>query len=123
MDQLSGGEKTVAALALLFAILRYLFEIPVVTWNVVTCFGYSYRPAPFCVLDEIDAALDATNVDRVARFIQRTRVDMQMIVISHKKSFFKYADLLIGVHPNVIAISSTLGRLKLIENYFCFITA
>ena len=66
MEQLSGGEKTVAALALLFAI-------------------HSFRPAPFFVLDEVDAALDNTNVHRVARYMdQWTQSDFQCIVISLK---------------------------------------
>ena len=66
MEQLSGGEKTVAALALLFAI-------------------HSFRPAPFFVLDEVDAALDNTNVHRVARYMdQWTKSDFQCIVISLK---------------------------------------
>ncbi|TSX72106.1 Structural maintenance of chromosomes protein 1A [Bagarius yarrelli] len=67
MDNLSGGEKTVAALALLFAI-------------------HSYKPAPFFVLDEIDAALDNTNIGKA-------------IVISLKEEFYTKADSLIGVYP------------------------
>ena len=73
MEALSGGEKTVAALALLFAL-------------------HSYRQAPFFVLDEIDDALDNTNVHKVARFIdQKTRdkdSNFQCIVISLKVPFF-----------------------------------
>ncbi|GAB4822702.1 hypothetical protein N2152v2_009748 [Parachlorella kessleri] len=83
MDQLSGGEKTVAALALLFAI-------------------HSYQPSPFFVLDEIDAALDATNVVRVATFMrhmtrQTTPGSFQGIVISLKDTFYEKADALVGV--------------------------
>lgn len=81
MEQLSGGEKTVAALALLFAI-------------------HAYRPSPFYVLDEIDAALDAVNVSKVANYVRaRSRGDMplQVVVISLKDSFFKKADSLCGV--------------------------
>ncbi|PSC68712.1 structural maintenance of chromosomes 1 [Micractinium conductrix] len=83
MEQLSGGEKTVAALALLFAI-------------------HSYQPSPFFVLDEVDAALDATNVVRVATYMRHmTRGDtqgcFQGIVISLKDVFFEKADALVGV--------------------------
>jgi structural maintenance of chromosome 1 len=82
MEQLSGGEKTVAALALLFAI-------------------HAYRPSPFYVLDEIDAALDAVNVSKVANYVRaRSRGDrpLQVVVISLKDSFFKKADSLCGVY-------------------------
>merc|ERR1711962_769505 len=80
MDNLSGGEKTVAALALLFAI-------------------QSYHPAPFFVLDEIDAALDNTNIGEVASFIRSRSQDFQCIVISLKEEFFNKGDALIGVYP------------------------
>merc|ERR1719383_922902 len=80
MDNLSGGEKTVAALALLFAI-------------------QSYHPAPFFVLDEIDAALDNTNIGKVASFIRSRSQDFQCIVISLKEEFFNKGDALIGVYP------------------------
>jgi len=80
MDNLSGGEKTVAALALLFAI-------------------HSYQPAPFFVLDEIDAALDNTNINRVANYIiQQTTHSFQCIVISLKEEFYCRADALIGIY-------------------------
>jgi structural maintenance of chromosome 1 len=81
MSNLSGGEKTVAALALLFAI-------------------HSFKPAPFFVLDEIDAALDNTNIGKVARFIrEKTEGDSptQCIVISLKEEFYGHADALVGV--------------------------
>ncbi|XP_064632615.1 structural maintenance of chromosomes protein 1A-like [Lineus longissimus] len=81
MDNLSGGEKTVAALALLFAI-------------------HSYQPAPFFVLDEIDAALDNTNISKVAAFIQeQSEINFQCIVISLKEEFYNHADALIGIYP------------------------
>uniref|UniRef100_A0A674DPG5 Structural maintenance of chromosomes protein 1A n=1 Tax=Salmo trutta TaxID=8032 RepID=A0A674DPG5_SALTR len=82
MDNLSGGEKTVAALALLFAI-------------------HSYKPAPFFVLDEIDAALDNTNIGKVANYIKDQSVNTQAIVISLKEEFYTKADSLIGVYPEV----------------------
>ncbi|XP_058966711.1 structural maintenance of chromosomes protein 1A isoform X1 [Pocillopora verrucosa] len=79
MDNLSGGEKTVAALALLFSI-------------------HSYQPAPFFVLDEIDAALDNTNINKVARYIiNETREHFQCIVISLKEEFYTRAEALIGI--------------------------
>uniref|UniRef100_A0A8B9NX78 Structural maintenance of chromosomes protein n=1 Tax=Apteryx owenii TaxID=8824 RepID=A0A8B9NX78_APTOW len=81
MDSLSGGEKSVAALALVFAI-------------------HSFRPAPFFILDEIDAALDNTNIDKVSSFIRdQAHEQIQMIVISLKEEFYSKADALIGVCP------------------------
>ena|ERR1700744_2223751 len=84
MEQLSGGEKTVAALALLFAI-------------------HSYHPAPFFVLDEIDAALDNLNVTRVSNYIRaRAHQDLlQCVVISLKDNFYTKADSLIGVYRDI----------------------
>ncbi|XP_054070670.1 structural maintenance of chromosomes protein 1B [Rissa tridactyla] len=81
MDSLSGGEKSVAALALVFAI-------------------HSFRPAPFFILDEIDAALDNTNIDKVSSFIrEQAHERFQMIVISLKEELYCRADALIGVCP------------------------
>lgn len=73
MDNLSGGEKTVAALALLFAIhrcnkdLQKILNSYVLPSNlkIAYMFPHSYKPAPFFVLDEIDAALDNTNIGKV----------------------------------------------------------
>jgi structural maintenance of chromosome 1 len=80
MRDLSGGEKTIAALALVFA-LR------------------SFRHPPFFVLDEIDAALDKTNIHKVARYIKSEcqRGNFQCIVISLKLGLYEHADALIGV--------------------------
>lgn len=79
MDALSGGEKTIAALALLFAI-------------------HSYAPSPFFVLDEVDAALDAANVKRVANYIkEHAKPGMQFIVISLKTGLFQESECLVGV--------------------------
>uniref|UniRef100_A0A915EHG8 Structural maintenance of chromosomes protein n=1 Tax=Ditylenchus dipsaci TaxID=166011 RepID=A0A915EHG8_9BILA len=81
MDSLSGGEKTIAALALLFAI-------------------HSSNPSPFFVLDEIDAALDNTNIGKVVNYInERSRTDIQLVVISLKEEMYNKADALIGVFP------------------------
>jgi len=81
MDNLSGGEKTVAALALLFAI-------------------HSYQPAPFFVLDEVDAALDNTNIGKVASYIkEQSEQNFQCVVISLKEEFYHHADALIGIYP------------------------
>ncbi|ORY92949.1 P-loop containing nucleoside triphosphate hydrolase protein [Leucosporidium creatinivorum] len=80
MDQLSGGERTMASLSLLFAI-------------------HSYHPSPFFVLDEVDAALDNTNVARVARYVQNiASPDFQFIVISLKNAFFEQAASLVGIY-------------------------
>lgn len=79
MDQLSGGEKTVASLALLFAV-------------------HSVQPSPFFVLDEVDAALDNANVVRVADYICQHKTSFQSIVISLKDTFYHRADAVIGIY-------------------------
>jgi len=82
MSNLSGGEKTIAALALLFAV-------------------HSYQPAPFFVLDEIDAALDNTNIGKVASYITGQKAaGLQTIVISLKEEFYQNADALVGICPD-----------------------
>lgn len=94
MDQLSGGEKTVAALALLFSI-------------------HSFRQAPFFVLDEVDAALDNVNVQKVCHYIRQRSKNFQCIVISLKDMFFEHADVLFGVCKDVPTVSSRVLSLNL----------
>nr|XP_039266859.1 structural maintenance of chromosomes protein 1A-like isoform X1 [Styela clava] len=83
MDNLSGGEKTVAALALIFAI-------------------HDYQPSPFFVLDEIDAALDNTNIGKVAEYIKNMSESVQCIVISLKEEFYNKVDALAGIYPEQV---------------------
>ena len=75
---LSGGERAFTAVAILFAILKL-------------------RPMPFCVLDEIEAALDDANVERFAKYLKRFSQDTQFIVITHRKPTMELADCLYGV--------------------------
>ncbi|MBU6400987.1 MAG: chromosome segregation protein SMC [Verrucomicrobia bacterium] len=75
---LSGGEQTMVAVALLFAI-------------------YQVRPSPFCVLDELDAALDEANINRFVRVLQRFLGHSQFIVITHNKRTIGMADVIYGV--------------------------
>jgi len=88
MSNLSGGEKTIAALALLFAI-------------------HSFQPAPFFVLDEIDAALDNTNIGKVASYIESQREKMNIVVISLKEEFYSHADALIGITTDSTKMQET----------------
>ncbi|KAJ5396610.1 Structural maintenance of chromosomes protein 1 [Penicillium cosmopolitanum] len=88
MEHLSGGEKTMAALALLFAI-------------------HSYQPSPFFVLDEVDAALDNTNVARIANYIHdHAGPGMQFIVISLKTGLFQNSEALVGIYRDQVQNSS-----------------
>ena len=75
---LSGGERALTAIAILFAILKA-------------------RPMPFCILDEIEAALDDANVDRFASYLKRFAQETQFIVITHRKPTMNQADTLFGV--------------------------
>jgi len=94
MEQLSGGEKTVAALSLLFAI-------------------HSYRPAPFFIMDEVDAALDNVNVLKVCNYIRQRSDDFQCIVISLKDMFYERSESLIGICRDVSSNSSRTMTLDL----------
>lgn len=94
MDQLSGGERTVAALALLFAI-------------------HDFRPSPFFVLDEIDAALDNLNVGKVSKYVKSRAPELQTIVISLKDSFYERADALVGIYRDISLRASRLLTLDL----------
>jgi chromosome segregation protein len=75
---LSGGEKALSAIALLFAIFRY-------------------QPSPFCLLDEVDAALDESNIGRFSRMIREYAKQTQFIIVTHNKLSMESADLLYGV--------------------------
>jgi structural maintenance of chromosome 1 len=94
MEQLSGGERTVAALALLFAI-------------------HDYKPSPFFILDEVDAALDPGNVSRVSAYIQSRAHELQMIIITLKDAFFEKADALVGIYRDTAVNASRFLTLDL----------
>ncbi len=78
IDLLSGGEKTLTAIALLFAI-------------------YLVKPSPFCILDEVDAPLDDTNIDRFTRILRRFSDNTQFVVVTHNKRTMESANALYGV--------------------------
>ncbi len=90
LSLLSGGEKALTAIAILFAILKL-------------------RPMPFCVLDEIEAALDEANVDRFARYLQKFSQETQFIVITHRKPTMEMADALFGVTMQEKGVSKTVS--------------
>ena len=90
MTLLSGGEKAFTAIALLFAILKI-------------------NPAPFCVLDEIEAALDDVNVFRYAEYLKKFSQDTQFLVITHRKGTMEVADTVYGVTMEESGISKLLS--------------
>ncbi len=96
MMQLSGGEKALTAISLLFAIL-------------------DLRPSPFCLLDEIEAALDDSNVSRFAQYLHKLTKDTQFIVITHRRGTMAAADALYGITMQEKGVS-TLVSVNLIEN-------
>lgn len=90
MMLLSGGEKALTAIALLFAILKI-------------------NPAPFCVLDEIEAALDDVNVNRFAEYLKKFTNEIQFLVITHRKGTMEAADTVYGITMEENGISKLLS--------------
>lgn len=87
---LSGGEKALTAISLLFAILRV-------------------RPVPFCILDEVEAPLDEANVDIFGKFIKKIETSTQFIVITHKKKTMEYAKVLYGITMQESGVSKLVS--------------
>lgn len=89
IEPLSGGEKGLAAISLLFAILKI-------------------TPAPFCIFDEVEAALDDVNVSRYAQYLRRMTGNTQFIVITHRRGTMEEADVLYGVTMQESGVSKLL---------------
>ena len=90
LSLLSGGERALTAIALLFALLEI-------------------RPVPFCVLDEVDAALDEANVERFVQALKERAADIQFVVITHNRRTIEEADAIYGVTMGTDGLSKILS--------------
>jgi chromosome segregation protein len=91
LSLLSGGERSLAAVALLIAIFKA-------------------RPSPFYVMDEVEAALDDANLGRLLQIFQDLRTDSQLIIITHQKRTMEIADALYGVSMRQDGVSAVVGQ-------------
>ena len=96
INLMSGGEKTMTAIALLFAVLKT-------------------KPTPFCILDEVEAALDDANIDRFSRYLRKFE-NIQFTLVTHQKATMEHADVLYGVTMPEQGISKVLS-LRLGDNF------
>ena len=87
ISQLSGGEKTLTATALLFAL-------------------YLLKPAPFCIFDEVDAPLDDANIEKFNRIIKKFSADSQFIIVTHNKATMAAVDTIYGVYMQEQGVSA-----------------
>ena len=90
LSLLSGGEKSLTAVALLFSILNL-------------------KPAPFCVLDEIDASLDESNINKYTRYLKTLATDTQFVLITHRKTTMEIVDVLYGVAMEEEGVSKLIS--------------
>ncbi|MBS5335270.1 MAG: chromosome segregation protein SMC [Clostridiales bacterium] len=95
INLMSGGEKTMTAIALMFAVLKT-------------------RPTPFCILDEVEAALDDNNIERFSKYLHKFK-DIQFTIVTHQKATMEHADVLYGVTMPEQGISKVLS-LRLGDN-------
>ena len=89
INLMSGGEKTMTAIALMFAVLKT-------------------KPTPFCILDEVEAALDDANIDRFAEYLRKFH-EIQFAIVTHQKATMEHADVLYGVTMPEQGISKVLS--------------
>jgi chromosome segregation protein len=89
IDQLSGGEKTLTAISLLFAL-------------------YLYKPAPFCILDEVDAPLDDANIDKFNKIVRDFSLDSQFVLVTHNKNTMASVDIIYGITMQEEGISKVV---------------
>ena len=89
INLMSGGEKTMTAIALMFAVLKT-------------------RPTPFCILDEVEAALDDNNIDRFGKYLRNFK-DIQFAIVTHQKATMEHADVLYGVTMPEQGISKVIS--------------
>jgi chromosome segregation protein len=87
LSQLSGGEKTLTATALLFAL-------------------YLLKPAPFCIFDEVDAPLDDANILKFNKIVKKFSQESQFIIVTHNKSTMAAVDVIYGVYMEEMGVSS-----------------
>ncbi len=90
IEQLSGGEKTLTAISLLFAI-------------------YLVKPSPFCILDEVDAPLDDANIGRFIEMIKRFSIETQFLIVTHNKKTMEAAETLYGVTQQEPGVSKSVA--------------